>query len=88
MPLLPVTSGLQVHDTAGVGLGELHHVLLYELPHAVAAAVIFTKLERDPRQLRDEPAHAILQRRIRRDPARLHEHAATGHPDTLVSFGV
>ena len=69
VPLLPVTPGLEIHDTAGVGLGELHHVLLYELPHSVTASVIFTELESDPRQLRDKPAQAILQRRVGRDPA-------------------
>ena len=67
--LVPVTSGFEVHDTVGVGLGELHHVLLYELPHAVAPAVTLAELDRDPRQLRDEPAQTVLEGRVSCDPA-------------------
>ena len=67
--LIPVTSWLEIHDTAGVVLGELDHVLLDELPHAVTAAVIFTKLQGDPSQLRDKPAQTVLQRRVGRDPS-------------------
>ena len=66
--LLLMTPGFEVHHAAGVGLGELHHVLLDELPDAVTAAVIFTELDCDPGELRDKPAQTIVQGRIGGDP--------------------
>ena len=64
-----MTPGFEVHHAAGVCLGELHHVLLYEQPDAVTAAVIFTELDCDPGELRDKPAQTIVQGRIGGDPA-------------------
>ena len=64
-----MTSWLEIHDAAGVVLGELDHVLLDELPYTVTAAVIFTKLQGDPRKLRDKPAQTVLHRRVSRDPS-------------------
>ena len=50
-----MTPGLEVDHGAGVLLGELDHVLLYELSHAAGAPVTLTELDGQPRQLRDEP---------------------------------
>ena len=63
-----MTPWFEVHHAAGVGLGELHHVLLDELPYAVTAAVIFTELDCDPGELRDKPAQTIVQGSVGGDP--------------------
>ena len=60
-------------------LGELHHVLLYELPHPAGAPVVLTELDGQPGQLGHEPAQAVGERGVTLDPARLEKQRGARH---------